>query len=677
MSRSCHSATFSNAASAFPRRSRARPQIRSESSGFRLWGIALEPFCPSPNGSCASSVSVRWSPRTSSAIFSRDAPATASVAQNSAWRSRWTICVDTGAASSPSSPHTSVSSSGSTWAKFPTAPESFPTATAARARHRRSRFRCASVYHTAAFSPKLVGSAWTPWVRPTVRVSLWRSASARSAFRRRSCPAMRRSAASRSWSASAVSQTSLVVRPIWTKRESGPSCSSRLVRSAIISCLTRSWMARIRATSTRAVWRMRAIASEGMRPRRAPPTSTMQLAREVAAIEGPERGQDEAVLVEELGDERLHLLVADGVDRREHGVDREERAQVHLVLGEPIHPARRRLERQHQAALQMILGASELLLRHAALLYLTELLEDRLEDLGEVRRVARGIDVERPRVDVRLDARMDRVDEPLALPHLLEEARGHTAADHIVQDEQGVALGRRVVQAREAHDDVDLLERLVDDVDPGLHERGRVRARCHRASEAVEAAPEEVDDPVVGDVARDRDHDAWRHVLLAEVGEHRRAIVTVHRLARAEDRASERMALPELCGEEVMDQVVGRVLHHLDLLEHNRLYALELLGVEDRVQEDVGQEIDRERQVLVEHLDIEAGVLLRGEGVHLAADRVHRARDGLGGARLGALEDEGLDEGGHADSAPWGGGGSRPQPEGRIGMCPPLPRTEE
>src|SRR5437773_8709323 len=38
----------------------------------------------------------------------------------------WTICVDTGAAPSPSSPHTSVSRSGSTWAKFPTAPESFP-----------------------------------------------------------------------------------------------------------------------------------------------------------------------------------------------------------------------------------------------------------------------------------------------------------------------------------------------------------------------------------------------------------------------------------------------------------------------------------------------------------------------------------------------------------------------
>src|SRR2546430_11221149 len=56
---------------------------------------------------------------------------------------------------------------------------------------------------------------------------------------------------------------------------------------------------------------------------------------------------------------------------------------------------------------------------------------------------------------------------------------------------------------------------------------------------------------------------------------------------------------------------------------------------------------------LFRSLDIEAGVLLRGEGVHLAADRVHRARDGLGGARLGALEDEVLDEVGHADAALW------------------------
>jgi len=84
MSRSCHRATFSTAASALVRISRASPQMRSASSGFRLCGMELEPFWPSPNGSSASWISVRWSPLTSSAIFSSEAAASASIAQNSA-----------------------------------------------------------------------------------------------------------------------------------------------------------------------------------------------------------------------------------------------------------------------------------------------------------------------------------------------------------------------------------------------------------------------------------------------------------------------------------------------------------------------------------------------------------------------------------------------------------------
>ena len=105
---------------------------------------------------------------------------------------------------------------------------------------------------------------------------------------------------------------------------------------------------------------------------------------------------------------------------------------------------------------------------------------------------------------------------------------------------------------------------------------------------------------------------------------------------------------PDLRREEVVDDVVGRVLDHPDLLQDHRLLALQLLGVEERVQQDVGQEIDRERQVLVEHLHVEAGVLLGGEGVHLAAHRVHRAGDVLGAAGGGALEDEVLDQVGDA-----------------------------
>ena len=71
------------------------------------------------------------------------------------------------------------------------------------------------------------------------------------------------------------------------------------------------------------------------------------------------------------------------------------------------------------------------------------------------------------------------------------------------------------------------------------------------------------------------------------------------------------MALPEVLGEELVDQIVRRVLDHLDLFEDHLLLALDVVGGERRAHHDVGQHVDRQRQVLVEHLDVVAGVLLR------------------------------------------------------------------
>ena len=48
------------------------------------------------------------------------------------------------------------------------------------------------------------------------------------------------------------------------------------------------------------------------------------------------------------------------------------------------------------------------------------------------------------------------------------------------------------------------------------------------------------------------------------------------------------------------------------------------------LQDDVGEDVDGERQVLVEHLDVVARVFLRGEGVELAADRIDRLGDVFG-----------------------------------------------
>src|SRR5262245_64540703 len=65
-------------------------------------------------------------------------------------------------------------------------------------------------------------------------------------------------------------------------------------------------------------------------PGRADGSVVQQLARQVAAVQRAQGGQREPVLVEEIGDQREDLFVADRVDRAQHRVHREECAVVHL-----------------------------------------------------------------------------------------------------------------------------------------------------------------------------------------------------------------------------------------------------------------------------------------------------------------------------------------------------------
>ena len=113
------------------------------------------------------------------------------------------------------------------------------------------------------------------------------------------------------------------------------------------------------------------------------------------------------------------------------------------------------------------------------------------------------------------------------------------------------------------------------------------------------------------------------------------------------------MAFPEPLREELVDQIVRRVFHHLDLLDDHLLLPLDILGIEGRVEDDVGEHVERQRQMLVEHLDVVAGVLFGGEGVELAANRVDLLGDVLGGPGPSPLEQHVLDEVGNA--ATFGG----------------------
>ena len=58
------------------------------------------------------------------------------------------------------------------FAKVPTAPDTLPTLITSRARSMRSSALPISSYQSAILSPKVTGSAWTPWERPIMTVFL-------------------------------------------------------------------------------------------------------------------------------------------------------------------------------------------------------------------------------------------------------------------------------------------------------------------------------------------------------------------------------------------------------------------------------------------------------------------------------------------------------------------------
>ena len=182
---------------------------------------------------------------------------------------------------------------------------------------------------------------------------------------------------------------------------------------------------------------------------------------------------------------------------------------------------------------------------------------------------------------------------------------------------------------------------------------GRVARPLLVAPRPAEMALHEQRRRLVVQVPGRGDDDVGGAIDAAEEGSELLAAETEDALPRTEDRAPQGMVGPERLGEELHHEVVGGVLHHLDLLEDDLLLLGHLDGIEERVHYDVAEDLDGQGKVLVEDLQVEGGVLLGGEGVHVAADGVHLGRDVLGRAGAGPLEDHVLDE--VADSRLRGG----------------------
>ena len=105
---------------------------------------------------------------------------------------------------------------------------------------------------------------------------------------------------------------------------------------------------------------------------------------------------------------------------------------------------------------------------------------------------------------------------------------------------------------------------------------------------------------------------------------------------------AERMVAEDRLGDQVVHELLRRVLVHRDLLEHDLALGVEL--GERRREHHVAHHVDRRLEVVVGDARVDERVLARRRGVQLAAEAVEDLGDLERAEPLGALEEQVLDE---------------------------------
>ena len=126
------------------------------------------------------------------------------------------------------------------------------------------------------------------------------------------------------------------------------------------------------------------------------------------------------------------------------------------------------------------------------------------------------------------------------------------------------------------------------------------------------------------------------------------ALEAAHALHRAEDRTADRLVGKGRLLHQVEGDVLGRIHGRGDLLQDHVALAGKLAAIEARRDDDVAQDVERERQVFAQHARVIGGRVDAGRGVEIAADRLDLLGDVLGAPPRGALEGHVLEEMGDA-----------------------------
>jgi hypothetical protein len=203
-------------------------------------------------------------------------------------------------------------------------------------------------------------------------------------------------------------------------------------------------------------------------------------------------------------------------------------------------------------------------------------------------------------------------------------------------------------EAANADGDVGLVDRATE-----RRERTRGRHRWHALGRRnlprrPEPRVDGTDDRVVLDEPGRGHHIGRRAVPLGEERTDVRCREALDRVEAARGLAAQWVLREERLEDERVHAVLGRVFVHVQLFEDDLPLGLDVVVAERRLGEHVGEHVDAELDMRARQPRDVRRVLLRREGVHVAADTVDRLGDVTGRASVRSLEQQVLEEVGDA-----------------------------
>ena len=147
--------------------------------------------------------------------------------------------------------------------------------------------------------------------------------------------------------------------------------------------------------------------------------------------------------------------------------------------------------------------------------------------------------------------------------------------------------------------------------------------------------------PVI--IPGDRNHHIPGNVMSAPIAQQIVPGIGGDALTGAKDRHTERTVELGFC-QQLVNHVLRRIVHHGDFFQYHTPLLVQFLLIKSRAQGQIGKNIHRQLEILVDHLGIEAGAFLTGKGIQLSAHHVHFFGDLPGSTVLRAFEYHVLDK---------------------------------